>query len=153
MDKKMDRQALVAFLNEKMDAQAEVFEDNTEGSIKVSRLKLVETMQELRKNPQYKFDVLMNLSSVDYPENFTVIYHLFSIEHKHYLTVKVEISKENPCWVPSVSSVWKAAQVHEREVFDLMGILFNDHPDLRRILLPEDFAGHPLRKDFTQQAD
>ncbi len=153
MDKKIDRQALVAFLNEKMDAQAEVFEDNTEGSIKVSRLKLVETMQELRENPQYKFDVLMNLSSVDYPENFTVIYHLFSIEHKHYLTVKVEITKENPCWVPSVSSVWKAAQVHEREVFDLMGILFNDHPDLRRILLPEDFAGHPLRKDFTQQAD
>ncbi|AFV03316.1 MULTISPECIES: NADH-quinone oxidoreductase subunit C [Dehalobacter] len=153
MDKKIDRQALVAFLNEKMDAQAEVFEDNTEGSIKVSRLKLGETMQELRENPQYKFDVLMNLSSVDYPENFTVIYHLFSIAHKHYLTVKVEITKENPCWVPSVSSVWKAAQVHEREVFDLMGILFNDHPDLRRILLPEDFAGHPLRKDFTQQAD
>jgi len=153
MDKKIDRQALVAFLNEKMDAQAEVFEDNTEGSIKVSRLKLVETMQELRENPQYKFDVLMNLSSVDYPENFTVIYHLFSIEHKHYLTVKVEISKENDCRVPSVSSVWKAAQVHEREVFDLMGVVFNGHPDLRRILLPEDFTGHPLRKDFTQQAD
>lgn len=149
MDKKIDRQALVEHLREKIGVEAEVFEDNTQESIKVSRNKLPETMRELRDNPLYNLDYLMNLSSVDYPENFTILYHLISIQHKHHLTVKVEISKESPYWVPSVSSVWKAAQVQEREAFDLMGIVFNDHPDLRRILLSDDFVGHPLRKDFT----
>lgn len=153
MNKKIDRQALVDMLNVKIGVQTEVFADNTELSIKVPRLKLVDVMMELRDNPEYKMDFLVDLTSVDYPENLTVIYHLMSMQHRHQLTVKVEISKENPCWVPSVTAVWKAAQVQEREVFDLMGIIFSDHPDLRRILLADDFVGHPLRKDFKLQPD
>ena len=151
MDKSVDRQALVELLQKKIGVEVQVFEDNTGRSIKVPRSQLPQTMKELRDNEQYKFDYLMNLSSVDYPENFTVVYHLTSMKYKHYLTVKVEISKEEPCWVPSVSSIWKAAQVQEREVYDLMGIIFTDHPDLRRILLPDDFVGHPLRKDFNYE--
>ena len=153
MGKTIDRQALVELLQKKIGVEAQVFEDNTGRSIKVPRSHLVETMRELRDNEQYKFNYLINLTSVDYPQNFTVVYHLTSLEYRHYLTVKVEIGKEEPCWVPSVSSIWKAAQVQEREVYDLMGIIFTDHPDLRRILLPDDFVGHPLRKDFRMQAD
>lgn len=153
MDKKIDRQALVDRLNAKIGAQAEVFEDNTELSIKVPRLKLVDIMLTLRDDPEYRFDFLLDLTAVDYAENFTVIYHMMSMQHRHFLTVKVEIGKEDTCWVPSVTAVWKAAQVQEREVFDLMGIIFNDHPDLRRILLSDDFVGHPLRKDFKLQPD
>ncbi|RNC29374.1 MAG: NADH-quinone oxidoreductase subunit C [Candidatus Dichloromethanomonas elyunquensis] len=147
MDKKIDRMALVERLEAKMGPGADVFEDNTHKSIRVSRVKLLETMRELKDNPLYEMDILMNLSSVDYPENLTVIYHLNSLRYQHHLTVKVEVSKDNPR-IPSVSSIWKAAQAQEREVFDLMGIIFDGHPYLRRILLPDDFVGHPLRKDF-----
>lgn len=149
MDKKIDRQALVEELQKKIGARLDIFEDNTGRSVKASRSKLPETMKELKDNPLYQLDYLMNLSAVDYPENYTVVYHLTSMKYRHYLTVKVEVPKDPPCWIPSVSSVWKAAQVHEREVYDMMGIIFTDHPDLRRILLPDDFEGHPLRKDFT----
>lgn len=151
MDKVIDRQALVGELNKKFGNSVEIFEDNTNQSIKVKADKLVEVMEELRDNPDYDFKMLMNLSSVDYPENFTVVYHLNSITHLHKLTVKVELDKANP-QVPSVTSVWNAANVQEREVYDLMGITFTGHPNLKRILLADDFVGHPLRKDFKMQA-
>ncbi|ADG82881.1 NADH dehydrogenase subunit C [Thermincola ferriacetica] len=151
MAKVIDRQALVGELNKKFGDCAEIFEDNTNQSIKVKPDKLVEVMLELRDNPDYDFKVLMNLSSVDYPENFTVVYHLNSLTHLHKLTVKVELDKANP-QVPSITSVWNAANVQEREVYDLMGIVFTGHPNLKRILLADDFVGHPLRKDFKMQA-
>ncbi len=151
MDKIVDREALVGELNQKFGNCAEVFEDNTNQSIKVKPEKLVEVMQELRDNPKYDFKVLMNLNSVDYPENFTVVYHLNSLTHLHKLTVKVELDKVNP-QVPSITSVWNAANVQEREAYDLMGILFTGHPNLKRILLVDDFVGHPLRKDWKMQA-
>jgi NADH-quinone oxidoreductase subunit C len=78
---------------------------------------------------------------------FLVVYHLFSLRHGHRLRVKVSLGGEDPV-IDSVVSVWETADWHERECFDLFGIRFRNHPDLRRILLPEDFEGHPLRKDF-----
>ncbi len=151
MDKIVDRQALVGELNQKFGECAEIFEDNTNQSIKVKPDKIVEVMKELRDNPNYELNLIMNLSSVDYPENFTVVYHLNSLTYRHKLTVKVELDKATP-QLPSIVSVWKAADCMEREVYDLMGITFTGHPNLKRILLADDFVGHPLRKDFKHNA-
>ncbi|PKM82635.1 MAG: NADH-quinone oxidoreductase subunit C [Firmicutes bacterium HGW-Firmicutes-14] len=151
MDKIVNREALVGELNQKFGQCAEIFEDNTNQSIKVKPDKIVEVMKELRDNPNYEFNLIMNLSAVEYPENFTVVYHLNSLTYLHKVTVKVELDKGNP-QMPSISSVWKAADCMEREEYDLMGIVFTGHPNLKRILLADDFVGHPLRKDFKLQA-
>jgi len=110
---------------------------------------------ELRDNPQTYFDFLSCLTGVDYGiENgrFGVVYHLASIPYQTQLTLK--ISKENsgdlndlPVF-PSITSVYRTADWHEREAYDLVGIFFEGHPDLRRILLPDDWEGFPLRKDY-----
>ncbi len=105
----------------------------------------------LASDPELKFDYLMSLSGVDFNDgNIGVVYHLFSMEKRHRIVVKAKVSKENP-EMPSVESVWKSANWHEREAFDLFGIVFKDHPDLRRILLPDDWEGYPLRKDYKVQ--
>ena len=80
-------------------------------------------------------------------DNLAVVYHLYSYVHHHKLVVKVVVPKSNPV-VKTVSDVWAAAEWHEREAYDLVGMTFEGHPDLRRILLPEDWEGHPLRKDY-----
>lgn len=151
MDKTINREALVSEINQKLGECAEIFEDNTNQSIKVKADKIVEVMQELKANPAYELNHIMNLSSVEYPENFTVVYHLNSLTYLHKLTVKVEVDKANP-QLPSIVSAWNAADVMEREVYDLMGIVFTGHPNLKRILLADDFVGHPLRKDFKLNA-
>ena len=121
----------------------------------------------LRDDSRLKFEILSCISGIDFLEldpkkvakagfepHVEVVYHLQSFTHRHRFTVKVIL----PRWkddkpgqlpeVPSVTSVWPAADWHEREVYDLSGIRFNGHPDLRRILLSEDWIGHPLRKDY-----
>jgi NADH-quinone oxidoreductase subunit C len=110
---------------------------------------------ELRNNPQTYFDFLSNLSGVDYgidSNRFGVVYHLVSIPYQTQLVLK--ISRENnrdinnlPVF-PSITQVYGAANWHEREAFDMLGIYFEGHPDLRRILLPDDWEGFPLRKDY-----
>ena len=79
-----------------------------------------------------------------------VVYHLSSLIHEHQLVLKVRTDRNEPAPIPSVTRVWKAADWHEREAFDLLGIPFSDHPDLRRILLPDDWEGNPLRKDYVE---
>ncbi len=101
----------------------------------------------LRDDPSLAFDSLMCLSGVDYKERFAVAYHLFSLEHRHAIGLKAMLPRENPS-LPTVDDVWPAANFQEREAFDLYGIVFEGSKDLRRILLPEDWEGHPLRKDY-----
>ncbi len=110
---------------------------------------------ELRNNPKTYFDFLSSITSVDYGveiNKFGVVYHLASIPYQTQLTLK--ISKENNRDVndlpsfPSITSVYRTADWHEREAYDLIGIFFEGHPDLRRILLPDDWEGFPLRKDY-----
>ena len=101
----------------------------------------------LRDDPEMKFDSLMCLSGVDYPDRFAVAYHLHSLAIGHRIGVKTYLPKEAPS-LPSVDEVWPAANFQERETFDLFGIVFEGSWDLRRILLPEDWEGHPLRKDY-----
>jgi NADH-quinone oxidoreductase subunit C len=81
-----------------------------------------------------------------------VVYHFFSYVHRHDLTVKIDLPRDKPV-VPSVAALWPSANWQEREQFDLLGVEFTGHPDLRRILLPEDWVGHPLRKDWTEPAE
>ncbi len=98
------------------------------------------------------FDYLSNVTSVDYPDRFEVVYHLFSMKRGGgVLTLKVHLpDKEHP-EVDSVTPIWPGANYQEREVYDLMGIAFRNHPDLRRIMLWDGFPGHPLRKDFENR--
>lgn len=95
----------------------------------------------------FGMDMLLSISGVDYPENITVVYHLFSINKQHSIVLKVDLPRDNPR-VETVEDLWKAANWHERETYDLFGVIFEGHPDLRRILLPDDWEGHPLRKDY-----
>jgi len=111
--------------------------------------------EELRDNKNTWFDFLSCLTGVDHgidSNKFSVVYHLASIPHNHQLVLKVIIDHDrNSETLPSfhtVSGVWKTAEWHEREAFDLLGIQFEGHPDHRRILLPDDWEGYPLRKDY-----
>ncbi|MGA6992351.1 MAG: NADH-quinone oxidoreductase subunit C [Candidatus Deferrimicrobiaceae bacterium] len=113
----------------------------------VSPEKIKEIGQFLRDDPAMKFDSLMCLSGVDYKDRFAVAYHLHSLSIGHQVGVKTFLPKEAPS-LPSVDEVWPAANFQEREAFDLFGIFFEGSWDLRRILLPEDWEGHPLRKDY-----
>jgi NADH-quinone oxidoreductase subunit C len=103
----------------------------------------------LRDDQVCKFSQLIDLCGVDYPsreKRFDVVYHLLSLHRNHRIRVKIETGEEQP--VPSATAVWPAANWFEREAFDLYGIQFSGHPDLRRLLTDYGFSGHPLRKDF-----
>jgi NADH-quinone oxidoreductase subunit C len=135
--------------------------------IEVSPAALVEVCRYLRDAPDLRFNMLNCISGVDWFEpdpkkaakidwqpHLEVVYHLFSLPHKTSLVLKVML----PRWkgdkageipeIPTVSGVWRTADWHEREVYDLCGVFFSGHPDLRRILCPEDWVGYPLRKDY-----
>lgn len=117
--------------------------------------KLVEIMTFLRDDPSCSFEMLTDLTGVDLlghqEPRFEVVYHLYSLTKNHRLRIKVQAGEEDPS-VPSILSIWKAANWMEREAWDLYGINFVGHPDLRRILLYPEFEGHPLRKDYDREA-
>jgi len=96
------------------------------------------------------YNYLMNLSAIDYKDKFAVVYNLYSPKAGKKISLKVFLVRENPS-LPSIASILPAANWHEREAYDLMGIKFTGHPDLRRILLPDDWVGHPLRKDYVKE--
>lgn len=106
----------------------------------------------LKSDPELKFESLMCLSGLDYgaESDLCVVYSLHSIEKKHKITLRVDLPRD-AARLPSVESVWRTADWHEREAFDLLGIEFTGHPDLRRILCPDDWEGYPLRKDYIVQ--
>jgi NADH-quinone oxidoreductase subunit C len=110
---------------------------------------LCKVMRFLRDDSQCLFKLLVDVCGVDYPERerrFEVVYNLLSISHNQRIRVKVEVAEDEP--VPSVAQLYPTANWFEREVWDLYGVFFADHPDLRRILTDYGFEGHPLRKDF-----
>nr|BAL57990.1 NADH dehydrogenase I subunit C [uncultured prokaryote] len=101
----------------------------------------------LKEHEEISMDMLLSISGVDYSDHITVVYHLFSLKYRHGIVIKLDLPRDNPK-VDTVEDIWKAANWHEREAYDLFGVIFNGHPDLRRILLPDDWEGHPLRKDY-----
>jgi NADH-quinone oxidoreductase subunit C len=108
---------------------------------------VAEVSRFLSDDPALSFDSLMCLSGVDYKDRFAVAYHLHSMRHRHAIGLKAFLPRESPS-LPTVDDVWPAANFQEREAFDLFGIVFEGSKDLRRILLPDDWEGHPLRKDY-----
>jgi NADH-quinone oxidoreductase subunit C len=164
----MDAKAIHEKLEQRFgDAITGVNLETIDPWIEVAPEALPEICRFLRDEPDLRFNFLNCVSGVDYLQpdpkkaaktewdpHLEVVYHLSSMEHKHRLVVKLIL----PRWkdgvegqlpeVPTVSDVWSTAEWHEREVFDLCGVRFLGHPDLRRILCPEDWEGHPLRKDY-----
>ncbi len=119
----------------------------------VDSKEIFEICQFLNTSDRTYFDYLSSLSGVDYGVDsgeMAVVYHLYSIPNDFQLTLRVKLARDMPT-VPSVSDIWRSADWHEREAYDLFGIIFENHPDQRRILLPADWEGHPLRKDYEHQ--
>ncbi|OGO60652.1 MAG: hypothetical protein A2Z36_02220 [Chloroflexi bacterium RBG_19FT_COMBO_48_23] len=109
---------------------------------------LYQVAEFLKNTPALDFDYLANLTAVDYIDYFEVVYHLVSLQHNHSLVVKTRCRDRDKPVVPSVVSLWRSADFQEREIYDLMGIVFDGHPNLKRLLLWEGFVGHPLRRDY-----
>ncbi len=118
---------------------------------KVKPDKWLDVARVLRDDPELRFDFCNVITAVDWlkQNRIDMVYHLYSYAKKHSCVVKAELPRDKP-EISSVYSLWKAADWHEREQFDLMGVQFTGHPDLRRIMLPDDWPGHPLRKDYKE---
>ncbi|MGA2192167.1 MAG: NADH-quinone oxidoreductase subunit C [Nitrospirota bacterium] len=104
----------------------------------------------LKDDPDVRMDYLIDVTAVDWlprTPRFEVVYHVHSMKHGHRLRLKVPLEEDDPV-VPSVSAIWRTACWHERETYDMFGIIFQGNSDLRRILMPDDWEGHPLRKDY-----
>jgi NADH-quinone oxidoreductase subunit C len=112
---------------------------------------LVEVCRFLKTEPGLELDFLEDETAVDWPKRnvIEIVYHLLSYRHRHAIVLKVEADRASPS-VPTVECVWKTANWFEREIWDLFGVDFPGHPDLRRIMLPDDWVGHPLRKDYQE---
>ena len=136
------------------DSILELSEGGLEPSIRVAPAALVDVCRFLRDEPGLEYDCLSNQSGVDYPKRgeIEVVCHLYSYVHFHTVVVKVSTSRDD-AKLPTLEGVWKTANWMEREIYDLLGVHFDGHTDLRRILMPEDWVGHPLRKDFVEPED
>lgn len=123
-------------------------------TIVVVRERLLEVLQFLRDDPALDFKMPVDVCGVDYlgwkEPRFEVVYHLFSVTKRHRIRIKVEVP-EDDCRVPSAFGIWPGVDWFEREAWDMYGIVFEGHPKLKRILLYEEFEGHPLRKDYPQR--
>ncbi|HTW32519.1 MAG TPA: NADH-quinone oxidoreductase subunit C [Candidatus Sulfotelmatobacter sp.] len=142
--------AVARLLAWKEDAVESVKFDRDELTIFVERANLREACALLKEDPACPFNFLSDITAVDwYPAEprFEVVYHLLSIPKKERVRLKVRLNSASPT-VDSLTSVWPGANFFEREIFDLFGIRFAGHPYLRRIMMPEDWEGHPLRKDY-----
>jgi len=117
-------------------------------NIKITPASLLAVCEMLHANPEMAFDYLADITAIDWQDRIEVVYQLTNLAKNVKVALRVDLDRETP-ELDSVTSVWKGANYQEREVFDLMGVVFKGHPDLRRILLPEDWEGYPLRKDYV----
>lgn len=132
------------------NVQFEFIEQFDELSVKFEKSALVTVCQFLRNEDGLKFNLFEDITAIDWAtrkNRFTLVYHIFSIENKFRLCLKVDVD-EADCSVETVSSIWKAANWPEREAYDMYGVTFLNHPDLRRMYMPEEFEHHPLRKEY-----
>lgn len=126
---------------------AAVFDESGEWlTVTVASLGWKSIAEALRRKP-YDLDFLFCLTCIDWKTKFTLVYHFTSTIHRHSFVCKVDLDRQTP-EVETVSDIWRTAEFHEREVYDLFGVQFRHHPDLRRLILTDDFEGYPLRKDF-----
>ncbi|WP_315451461.1 NADH-quinone oxidoreductase subunit C [uncultured Selenomonas sp.] len=132
----------LAFSNAVYDAEA------VRAAVYIGADELIALLTFLRDDTALQLTRMENVTAVDWKDRFEMVYHLFSPVHMHWLTVKVTLPHDTPV-VPSATAVFPGVEFEEREVYDLMGISFTGHPDLRRVFHHENFVGHPLRKDFV----
>jgi NADH-quinone oxidoreductase subunit C len=144
------RTRLAAKFGERIGALAPA---NKDAFLVVPAADVREICRFLKDDPDLAFDCLMNLSTVDWPKKnqIEVVYHLWSYSKRHAFILKCALDRAKP-EISSVEPVWKSADWLEREQYDLLGVTFKGHPDLRRIMLPDDWVGHPLRKDYKEEA-
>ena len=114
-------------------------------SIKATELRQIALT--LRVSPLLKFDYLFCLTCIDWKDAFVLVYHFHSTDFRHSLVLKTKLDRSAP-EIATLSDIWRTAEFHEREVYDLFGVRFLDHPDLRRLFMPDDWKGWPLRKDY-----
>jgi NADH-quinone oxidoreductase subunit C len=123
----------------------------------VDKAHVLAVLGSCKSDPELAFEMLTDLTVVDYlgqTPRFEVVYHLYSLSKKHRIRIKCPLHDETEehCWIDSATALWRAADWAEREAWDLYGVRFRGHPDLRRILMYDEFKGHPLRKDYPQNA-
>ena len=122
--------------------------DSDDPALWVHAPRVAEVAGFLKSDSELDFSFLNSISAVDYIDHFEVVYHLTSLKKKHAVTVKTRLNGRDELSLPSVYHLWRGADFQEREIWDLMGIHFEGHPNLKRIMLWEGFEGHPLRKDY-----
>ena len=122
--------------------------ETADTAILINSESLLDVATFLRDTPDLEFDYLAHITAVDYYDYFEVIYQLASIKHNHSLLLKTRCYGRDNLSLPSVVSLWRGADYQEREIYDLMGIAFEGHPNMKRIVLWSGFEGHPLRKDY-----
>ncbi|MGH2457252.1 MAG: NADH-quinone oxidoreductase subunit C [Chloroflexota bacterium] len=118
----------------------------------VPHASLVDVAQYLKSTPGLEFDYLASVTAIDYLDRIDLIYQMRSLPLRHDFALRVEVDRDDSV-APSVTGVWRAADYQEREIYDLMGVTFTGHPNLKRILLYDEFDGHPLRKDWRLPAE
>lgn len=131
-----------------------VSDKNRDAWVSVAPFEIERVCEYLKTTPGLSFDYLECITGVDYPDlqKIVVVYHVYSYTQRHRIVLKVFLERDDPA-MPSVVNVWSTANWQERECYDLLGVLFEGHPDLRRLLLPDDWEGHPLRKDFEEKEE
>ncbi len=145
-----DRPEVAALLAMKPGAVTAAQFDRNELTIWVDRIYLREACLALRSSPQLQYNAIADITCVDWfprEPRFEVVYHLFSTTNKKYLRLKVRLTGDDAN-IDSLTPIWPGANFFEREVFDLFGVRFDEHPNLTRIMMPDNWEGHPLRKDY-----
>ena len=115
--------------------------------------KVHEISQQIKADDKLQFDFLFCQTAIDWPEYLEVIYHLRSSDIHHEVEMRVKTNGREKAEVDTVCDIWRTAEFHEREIYDLFGVVFKNHPDLRRILLEDDRIGHPMRKDYVDEVN
>ncbi|MEW6608923.1 MAG: NADH-quinone oxidoreductase subunit C [bacterium] len=149
----MTNQEITKIIKDKFKKDILKVETEPDLTIYVSDDRILQICQFLHDDEELNFVYLSDISGVDYSERmprFDVVYHLYSIEKNHRIRIKTAVGDGES--ISSVTGIWQGANWFEREVYDLFGVEFENHPDLRRILLPDDWQGHPLRKDYPLEA-
>jgi NADH-quinone oxidoreductase subunit C len=127
---------------------AAIFEEGTEWvTILIDPAAWAAFARQIRQPAGLDLDYLFCVTCVDWKTHLSMVYHLVSTAHRHILVVKARLDRENP-EIATVSDIWRTAEFHEREAYDLFGVRFTDHPDLRRLFMTDDWKGWPLRKDY-----
>lgn len=146
----MTNEALVEWMNAKLPGAT--WEEGTEWpTLVIPADDLHALMKELRSDKETDMDYLFCLTCIDWSDHLLMVYHLLSKQHKHTLVVKAKITNIEQPQIRTVTDIWKTAIFHEREVYDLFGVRFEGHPDMRRLFLDEDWEGYPLRKNYVDE--